>query len=53
MQEISIDVDSVIENACDDLHEDACENCDYGSLQKALDEWCKEQLRIILVIRNT
>lgn len=43
MQEIFIDADSVIENACDDLHEDASENCDYGSLQKALDEWCKKQ----------
>lgn len=41
--EISIDADSVNENACDDLHEDASENCDYGSLQKALNEWCKEQ----------
>ena len=41
--EISIDADSVIENACDDLHEDASENCDYGSLQKVLNEWCKEQ----------
>lgn len=43
MAEIRIDADSVIENACDDLHEDASENCDYGSLQKALNEWCKEQ----------
>lgn len=43
MQEISIDADSVIENACDDLHEDASGNCDYGSLQKLLDDWCKEQ----------
>jgi len=43
MQEISIDADSVIENACGDLHEDASENCDYESLQKALNEWCKKQ----------
>lgn len=43
VQGISIDAGSVIENACDDLHEDASENCDYGSLQKALDDWCKNQ----------
>ncbi len=43
VQEISIDADYIIENACDELHEDASGNCDYGSLQKALDDWCKEQ----------
>lgn len=43
MQKISIDADYIIENACDDLHEDASENCDYASLQKALDDWCREQ----------
>lgn len=43
VKEISIDADYIIENACDDLHEDASENCDYGSLQKALDDWCKVQ----------
>lgn len=40
---ISIDAGNVIENACDDLNEDASENCDYRSLQKLLDDWCKEQ----------
>lgn len=43
VQEISIDAGSVIENACEDLHEDASENCDYGSLQVTLDAWCKNQ----------
>lgn len=43
VREISIDACSVIENACDDLHEDASENCDYNSLQKLLNEWCSEQ----------
>lgn len=41
--EISLDADSIIESACDELHEDASENCDYESLQKLLDSWCKEQ----------
>lgn len=41
--EISLDAGNVIENACDDLNEDASENCDYKSLQKLLDDWCKEQ----------
>ncbi|WP_099467839.1 hypothetical protein [Konateibacter massiliensis] len=41
--EVGIDAANVIENACSDLHEDASENCDYGSLQKLLDIWCKEQ----------
>jgi hypothetical protein len=41
--EISIDADNLIENACDDLHEDAAENCDSASLQELLDKWCKEQ----------
>ncbi len=42
-QNISIDASGVIERACEDLHEDADENCDYKSLQKLLDDWCKEQ----------
>lgn len=42
-QELSIDAASVIADACDDLHEDAGDNCDNTSLQKLLDEWCKEQ----------
>lgn len=41
--EISLDADSIIESACDELHEDAKENCDGNALQKLLDGWCKEQ----------
>lgn len=41
--EISIDAANVIEEACGDLHEDAYDQCDEGSLQKLLDDWCKEQ----------
>ena len=40
---ISLNADSIIENACDDLHDDASENCDYNSLQILLDNWCSEQ----------
>jgi len=40
---ISIDAESVIENACNNLHEEACEDCDYNSLQKILDKWCEKQ----------
>lgn len=41
--EMSIDAADVAENACNDLHEDAYENCDKDSLQKLLDDWCKKQ----------
>lgn len=41
--EISLDADSIIESACDELHEDAYENCDGNTLQRLLDKWCKEQ----------
>ncbi|MEG1044797.1 MAG: hypothetical protein RSF81_08520 [Oscillospiraceae bacterium] len=41
--DIFIDAGDVIGNACDDLHEDASDNCDYNSLQKVLDKWCNEQ----------
>lgn len=40
---ISIDAANIIEEACSDLHEDAYDQCDEGSLQKLLDDWCKEQ----------
>ena len=42
-RELSIDAGSVIESVCEELHEDASDYCDYKSLQKLLDEWCKEQ----------
>ena len=39
--EISIDADSIIENACDKLHEDARDNIsDEKELQEFLDKWC-------------
>lgn len=44
--DISMDADSIIENACEELHEDAYENISYKDikeLQNMLDEWCKKQ----------
>ncbi len=42
--EISIDADSIIENACDELHEDARDNIsDEKELQEFLDKWCEKQ----------
>lgn len=41
-----INADYIIEEACEDLHEDAYESIDYTDikeLQKMLDDWCKEQ----------
>lgn len=43
VEKIYIDADNVVDNACEDLHEDAYEQCDIGSLQNLLDDWCKEQ----------
>ena len=44
--DISIDAYSIIENACEDLHEDAYDNIsdkDMKELQNILDEWCNKQ----------
>jgi hypothetical protein len=38
-----VDAASVIEVACDRLHEEAMDNCDEEGLQKLLDEWCAKQ----------
>ena len=40
---LSADATNVVENACDDLHEEAYDNCDIEGLQKLIDEWCKNQ----------
>jgi len=43
---ISIDADSIIENACEELHEDAEDNIsgqDREELQELLNNWCKKQ----------
>lgn len=42
--EISIDADSIIENACEELHEDARDSVsDEKELQEFLDKWCAKQ----------
>lgn len=43
VEKIYVDAESVIESACEDLHEDASEQCDTDGLQKLLDKWCEEQ----------
>ena len=41
---ISMDADSIIENACDELHEDARDNISgERELQEFLDKWCAKQ----------
>ena len=41
---LSIDADSIIDNACDELHEDARESIfDKKELQEFLDDWCAKQ----------
>lgn len=41
--DISLDASNIIEDACQDLYEEASENCDYEGLQKVLDDWCSKQ----------
>lgn len=44
--DISMDADSIIESACEELHEDAYENIsdkDIKELQNILDKWCEKQ----------
>ena len=43
---IHINADYIVEEACEELHEDAYESIDYSDmkeLQKMLDDWCNEQ----------
>lgn len=44
--DISMDVNTIIESACEELHEDAYDNIsseDKKELQNILDEWCEKQ----------
>lgn len=43
VEKIHIDADNVVDNACEELHEDAYKQCDIGGLQNLLDTWCKDQ----------
>lgn len=48
--DISMDAYSIIENACEDLHEDAYDNIsdeDKGELQDMLDKWCNKQTSVL------
>lgn len=41
---LAMDADSIIDNACDKLHEDARDNIsDEKELQEFLDKWCAKQ----------
>lgn len=53
--DISMNADSIVESACEELHEDAYENIsgeDMGELQHMLDEWCKKQIGTRTVYPN-
>lgn len=43
-EKISINANNVIEDACNNLHDEAMENCDCESLQELLDNWCAKQI---------
>lgn len=50
VEKIFIDADNILENACEEFHEDAMENIsieDRNKLQSFLDDWCKEQIGTI------
>lgn len=50
MEKIDIDVYSILENACEDLHEDAMDNIsekDIVELEEFLDNWCSKQIGTI------
>ena len=40
---LSFDVDNILEDACEDLHEDASDSCNREELQKLLDEYASRQ----------
>ena len=41
--QVHISAESVIEAACENLHDNADEHCDVKSLQVALNDWCDQQ----------
>ncbi|MHC1722521.1 MAG: hypothetical protein AB9836_04865 [Aminipila sp.] len=41
--DLSVNAANICEDACNDLHEDAYDNCDVEGLQKLVDEWCEKQ----------
>lgn len=49
---IHLDAATIVEEACEELHENAAENCDITGLQKMLDEWCSEQHGTSIYIPN-
>lgn len=51
-ESIHLDAATIVEEACEDLHEDAAENCDVKGLQKLLDDWCSGQYGTKSIIPN-
>ena len=49
---ISLDAYDIVSTACEELHEDAAENCEIKELQGILDNWCKEQTGAITYYPN-
>lgn len=53
--DISMDADSIVESACEELHEDAYDNIsseDIKELQNMLDVWCEKQTGTRTVYQN-
>lgn len=49
----SLDTDSILEQACDDLHEDAYDNlCDIKELDNFLNEWSSKQIGAATYMMN-
>lgn len=40
---ISLDAYNIVSYACEELHEEAYDNCDCNALQELLDDWCLKQ----------
>ena len=51
-ESIHLDAATIVEEACEDLHEDAVYSCNVKELQKLLDKWCNEQYGTSSVLLN-
>lgn len=51
-ESIHLDDATIVEEACEDLHEDAVYSCNVKELQKLLDKWCNEQSGTTSVFPN-
>ena len=51
-ESIHLDAATIVEEACEGLHEDAVYSCNVKELQKLLDAWCNEQSGTTSVFPN-